>query len=128
MGNRQQERLTWDDIYYLHDQHNLGIGDIQNIQGYENFEITSNLEEDDLQQFEQAAEAYYYEQDYGHEQDYGQEEDSGQEDNKYEQHYEYDEEEEDEVIPEYYFNHEAMANDYYFEDDSEDEDDNYQSK
>ena len=51
-----KEKLTWDDLYYLWDKHNLSVGEIHGIPGYENFEITGKLGDkaEDEEEFEEA--------------------------------------------------------------------------
>ena len=48
--------MTWDDLYYLWDKYNLGVGDIHGIPGYENFEITGKLGDEDEEESEEADE------------------------------------------------------------------------
>ena len=42
-SNDEPVKLTWDDLEYFWVQHQIGIADIEKVPGYENFEVTDEL-------------------------------------------------------------------------------------
>ena len=45
---KKKQKLTWEELDYLWRHHGVGISDIQNIPGYEDFEVTEVIEQSHL--------------------------------------------------------------------------------